>query len=146
SDVCSSYLDWQKVQNMHFSQGYLNRDKARTVRIRIAGEQGFLTVKGATSGATRSEFEYEIPLADAKELLLLCDGPIIEKIRHLFRYKNMTWEVDEFLGDNHGLIVAEIELQNEEQVFEKPEWISAEVTHDSRYYNSNLAVNPYSTW
>lgn len=127
-------------------QGYLNRDKYRTVRVRVAGERAFLTIKGATQGATRAEFEYEIPLADATQLRALCDGPIIEKIRYRIPHEGFIWEVDEFLGDNHGLIVAEIELASESQTFAKPRWIGQEVTEDARYYNSNLAVTPYQFW
>lgn len=129
-----------------FSQGYLSRDPARTVRVRIAGDAAFLTIKGATQGATRAEFEYGIPLADAQQLLALCDGPVVEKVRHLCPHQGMTWEVDEFLGDNAGLVVAEIELAAEGQVFARPAWLGAEVTGDGRYVNANLAVNPFSQW
>lgn len=130
----------------HFSQGYLSRDPARTVRVRIAGENAFLTIKGATTGATRAEFEYEVPLADAQALLAMCDGPVVEKIRHLCPYEGMTWEVDEFLGANAGLVVAEIELESEGQVFGKPAWLGVEVTGDARYVNANLAVRPFTSW
>ncbi|WP_036301968.1 CYTH domain-containing protein [Methylotenera sp. L2L1] len=138
--------EWQLAAGVKFSQGYLNRDKNRTVRVRVAGEQGFLTIKGATHGATRTEFEYEIPLADAESLLDLCERPIIQKIRRICDYKGFKWEVDEFQGENSGLVVAEIELQSETQSFEKPSWIGKEVTDDPRYYNSNLAQHPYTTW
>lgn len=129
-----------------FSQGYLSRDPARTVRVRIAGERAFLTIKGATTGATRAEFEYAVPLADARELLALCDGPVAEKVRHLCVVEGMTWEVDEFLGANAGLVVAEIELEHEAQRFPRPAWLGQEVTGDARYVNANLAVRPYSSW
>ncbi|MFN3860213.1 MAG: CYTH domain-containing protein [Roseateles sp.] len=129
-----------------FSQGYLSRDPARTVRVRVAGQQGFLTIKGATSGAARAEFEYAIPLADAQQLLALSDGPVVDKIRHLCVVDGMTWEVDEFLGANAGLVVAEIELQSEDQPFTRPAWLGAEVTGDARYVNANLAVHPYTSW
>jgi adenylate cyclase len=129
-----------------FSQGYLSRDPARTVRVRIAGERAFLTIKGATQGATRAEFEYAIPLADAQQLLAMCDGPVVEKIRHLCVHEGMTWEVDEFLGANAGLVVAEIELESEDQVFAHPAWLSEEVTGDARYVNANLAVRPFTSW
>ncbi|MBV8034647.1 CYTH domain-containing protein [Roseateles sp.] len=129
-----------------FSQGYLSRDPARTVRVRLAGERAFLTIKGATRGATRAEFEYEIPAADAQALLALCDGPVVEKIRHLCEHAGMSWEVDEFLGANAGLRVAEIELQSEDQAFERPAWLGEEVTGDSRYVNANLAVRPFTSW
>ena len=129
-----------------FSQGYLSRDPARTVRVRIAGERAFLTIKGATTGATRAEFEYEVPVTDAVQLLALSDGPVVEKIRHLCVFEGMTWEVDEFLGANAGLVVAEIELQDESQAFAKPAWLGEEVTGDARYVNANLAVNPFTRW
>ncbi len=127
-------------------QGYLNRDMERTVRVRIAGEQAFLTIKGASRGAVRAEFEYEIPLEDAEQLLKLSDGPVVEKIRYVLNHKGLIWEVDEFLGENHGLVVAEVELTSESQSFEKPNWVGREVTEDLRYFNSNLAAHPYSTW
>lgn len=129
-----------------FSQGYLSRDPARTVRVRIAGEQAFLTIKGATTGATRAEFEYAVPLADAQQLLALADGPVVEKVRHLCVVDGMTWEVDEFLSANAGLVVAEIELQSEDQPFTRPAWLGAEVTGDARYVNANLAVRPFTHW
>ena len=137
---------WRQTDGIQYCQGYLNRDKGRTVRVRVAGEQGFLTIKGVTTGASRAEFEYEIPLADAEELLKLCDGPIIRKVRRLVVYEGFTWEVDEFLGENAGLVIAEIELESEDQQFERPEWVGEEVTDDPRYYNSNLSVNPYGRW
>ncbi|MBL0726073.1 CYTH domain-containing protein [Piscinibacter sp. HJYY11] len=131
---------------IRFSQGYLNRAKDRTVRVRIAGEQAYLTIKGRNEGASRSEFEYEIPLADGQELLLLCERPLIEKIRRVVRHEQSTWEVDEFLGENAGLVVAEIELQSEEQSFSRPEWLGEEVTHDARYFNSSLSKHPFGRW
>jgi adenylate cyclase len=136
----------QAASQTRFSQGYLSRDPARTVRVRIAGEQAFLTIKGATHGATRAEFEYAVPLADAQALLGLCDGPVVEKIRHLCPHEGMTWEVDEFLGANAGLVVAEIELSSETQPFARPAWLGEEVTGDGRYVNANLAVRPYTSW
>lgn len=139
-------LDWRTTTGVSFSQGYLNRDKHRTVRVRIAGNKAYLTIKGITEGITRAEFEYEIPVSDAENLLMLCEKPLIQKNRHIIPYKNFKWEVDEFLGDNLGLVVAEIELTSETQSFEKPSWIGEEVTHDPRYFNSNLAQNPYNTW
>lgn len=129
-----------------FSQGYLSRDPARTVRVRIAGEQAFLTIKGATTGATRAEFEYALPVPDAQQLLALADGPVVEKIRHLCVVDGLTWEVDEFLGANAGLVVAEIELQSEDQAFTRPAWAGDEVTGDARYVNANLAIRPYTAW
>jgi adenylate cyclase len=138
--------DWRHATSVPFSQGYLNRDKERTVRVRIAGDKAFLTIKGVTQGATRAEFEYEIPVADAEHLLKLSDGPIVQKNRYVVVYEGSRWEVDEFLGDNAGLVVAEIELSSEDQQFSRPPWLGREVTHDSRYFNSNLASHPYSNW
>lgn len=137
---------WRSATGTLYRQGYLNRDKARTVRVRVAGEQGFLTIKGVTTGASRAEFEYPIPVADAEQLLALCDGPLIEKVRHIVLVESTCWEVDAFLGDNAGLVVAEVELQSEDQAFARPPWLGAEVTHDARYYNSNLAIHPYQNW
>ena len=135
------------VLQLRFTQGYLSRDPARTVRVRIEGDEARLTVKGRTQGATRAEFEYQIPVADAQALLTLCDGPLVEKIRHFHRHDDgLAWEIDEFFGDNAGLVVAEIELSSETQTFARPAWLGAEVTGDVRYFNSNLAVRPYSSW
>jgi adenylate cyclase len=127
-------------------QGYLSSDKQRVVRVRVEGEQAYMTIKGKSVGATRGEWEYPIPLADANELLALCEQPLVEKYRRRIEFAGNVWEVDEFLGANQGLVVAEIELQAEDQPFDKPDWIGAEVTHDPRYYNSNLARHPYSGW
>ena len=137
---------WRETSGVRFSQGYLNRHKERTIRVRLAGEKAFLTIKGLTKGASRAEFEYEIPVTDGEQLLKLCEGPVIEKIRRVIAHDGATWEVDEFLGDNAGLVVAEIELQSESQAFARPEWLGDEVTHDSRYFNSSLATHPYSRW
>ena len=128
-------------------QGYLSSARERVVRVRIEGEQAMLTIKGANVGATRGEWEYPIPLADAVELLDgLCEQPLIEKVRHRIEHAGMVWEVDEFLGANAGLMVAEIELASEDQPFEKPDWIGAEVSGDARYYNANLIRHPFSQW
>lgn len=129
-----------------YRQGYLNRDAQRTVRVRIAGTKAMLTIKGISQGATRAEFEYEIPVKDAEELLKLCDGPVIEKTRHIILFEGKTWEVDEFYGDNEGLVMAEIELKSEEEMFALPPWVTEEVTGDERYYNSSLAVSPFKDW
>jgi len=139
---------WRQAatRQTRFSQGYLSRDPARTVRVRIAGDAAFLTIKGETRGASRAEFEYAIPIADAQQLLAMSDGPVVEKIRHLCPHEGMTWEVDEFLGANVGLVVAEIELAAEGQTFARPAWLGAEVTGDARYVNANLAVKPFTTW
>lgn len=137
---------WRSAEGQYLCQAYLSRDPARTVRVRIQGEQAWLTIKGRSSGATRAEFEYPVPVADAQALLELADGPRIEKIRRRITFAGMLWEVDEFLGDNAPLVVAEIELPSEEHAFEKPDWLGEEVTHDSRYFNSALAALPYSRW
>ncbi|MEY8877315.1 MAG: CYTH domain-containing protein [Leptothrix sp. (in: b-proteobacteria)] len=129
-----------------YVQGYLNRDPARTVRVRIAGGAAFLTIKGRSHGASRAEFEYPLPLADAQALLALCDGPLIDKVRHRLPHAGHVWELDVFSADNAGLIVAEIELTAEDEAFEPPPWLGAEVTHDTRYFNSQLAVLPYRQW
>ena len=128
-------------------QGYLNRVKERIVRIRTIEDKGFLTIKGITTGATREEFEYEIPVAEASAMLeQLCERPLIEKNRYKIEFSGLVWEVDEFLGENQGLIVAEVELESEDQSFEKPAWIGEEVTGDPKYFNSNLVQHPYSRW
>jgi len=128
-------------------QGYLSTDPERTVRVRIEGEAARLTVKGKNRGATRGEWEYPIPVPDAAELLdTLCQQPLVEKIRHRIAVGGHAWEVDEFLGANAGLVVAEIELASEDEAFDKPGWIGQEVTHDHRYFNSNLIRHPYSAW
>ena len=137
---------WRQAPGTAYAQGYLNRDKQRTVRVRVVEDAAWLTVKGASVGATRAEFEYPIPVADARELLALCDGPLVRKTRRVLVHAGATWEIDEFEGDNAGLVVAEIELASEETHFEPPPWLGAEVTHDARYFNSNLAAAPYSTW
>lgn len=137
---------WLQVPGVVFRQGYLNRDKARTVRVRVAGDAGVLTIKGVSIGATRAEFEYPIPLADAEALLALCDGPLVEKTRHVLSHEGTVWELDVFAGENAGLVVAEVELQSEDQVFARPDWLGDEVTQDARYFNSNLAAHPYCRW
>ena len=130
-----------------YRQGYLNSAKERTVRVRTIDDKGYLTVKGITTGATRSEYEYEIPEADAAAMLNdLCEKPLIEKNRYKIRAREHTWEIDEFFGENHGLVVAEVELASEEQAFEKPGWIGEEVTGDPRYFNSNLIKHPFTKW
>ena len=137
---------WRAAPAVPYAQGYLNRDKQRTVRVRIVRGQAWLTVKGISVGATRAEFEYAIPLSDAEQLLALCDGPVVRKTRRVVEYAGARWEIDEFEGDNAGLVVAEIELAAEDAPFEPPPWLGAEVTHDARYFNSSLATAPYSTW
>ena len=130
----------------YIAQGYLSSVPERTVRVRIKNRRGYLTVKGKHSGISCSEFEYEIPESDANKLLKLCEPSIIIKRRHIVNVNNSKWEVDIFEGDNAGLIVAEIELSNENEVFNKPDWIGEEVSSDVRYYNSNLSKNPFKSW
>jgi adenylate cyclase len=137
---------WRQPAPQRLTQGYLNRDPARTVRVRVAGDAGFLTIKGRNSGATRAEFEYPVPLADAQALLALCEAPLIDKWRHRVPMAGLVWEVDEFLGDNAGLVVAEVELQHEAQAFERPAWLGQEVTDDARYFNSALSKRPFKHW
>jgi adenylate cyclase len=130
-----------------FRQGYLSSHTERVVRVRIEGDRAVMTIKGRNVGATRGEWEYEIPMADAVELLDgLCEQPLIEKYRRRIDFAGNVWEVDEFLGANAGLVVAEIELGSEDQVFDKPEWVAEEVTDDLRYLNSSLIKHPFSAW
>jgi adenylate cyclase len=128
-------------------QGYLNSAKQRTVRVRTIGSRGYLTIKGIATGARRTEYEYEIPVADAEKMLeTLCEQPVIEKTRYNVEVDGLVWEIDEFLGENRGLIVAEIELQAEDQPFTRPDWVGTEVTGDARYFNSNLVARPFTSW
>jgi adenylate cyclase len=130
-----------------YRQGYLSTVKERTVRVRTVDEKGFITVKGISVGAARSEYEYEIPAADANEMLdRLCEHPLIEKTRYRIPMDGVVWEVDEFAGENRGLIVAEVELESEEQQVSLPDWIGREVTDDPRYFNANLVAHPFSRW
>jgi len=134
-------------QSTLLRQGYLSSHKDRTVRVRIAGDEAFLTIKSRNVGARRGEWEYPIPVAEAAELLDgLCEQPLIEKYRHRIQQGRHVWEVDEFLGVNAGLVVAEIELDSEDEAFDKPDWIGEEVTGDVRYLNSNLIKQPYTSW
>lgn len=133
---------------IRITQGYLCLAPERTVRVRIKGDKGFITVKGicSESGVSRYEWEKEIPVDDVRELLKICEPGIIDKTRYLVDFGNHTYEVDEFYGDNEGLTVAEIELSSEDEAFEKPEWLGIEVTGDVKFYNSMLMKNPYNTW
>lgn len=133
-------------KRLEIRQGYLSRDPERTVRIRLVGDAGFLTIKGLTRGRTRDEFEYPIPVDDAEALLLLCLPPLLEKTRHLVAHSGKTWEVDEFHGRNAGLIIAEIELESEDEEVPMPDWIDREVTDDPRYFNARLAEVPFEEW
>ena len=130
-----------------YMQGYLSTDPDRTVRVRLAGAKAFLTIKGRSKGATRAEFEYEIPAADAKQLLEeLALSPIIVKTRHLEKVGQHTWEIDVFERENAGLVMAEVELKKVDEVFELPSWAGKEVTNDHRYQNASLSAIPFSTW
>jgi len=138
---------WRSEQGTRYRQGYLNSVKERTVRVRTIGDKGYLTIKGASRGPVRTEYEYEIPVAEAEAMLDgLCEKPLIEKKRYKIEFKGLIWEVDEFFGENQGLIVAEVELEKEDQAFRKPEWVGEEVTGDPKYFNANLIHNPYQNW
>ena len=137
---------WRNTTGRRYRQGYLNSVKERVVRVRTVNDKGYLTIKGLTVGASRLEFEYEIPRKDADRLLEICEKPLIEKTRFKVKEGGFVWEIDEFLGDNQGLIVAEVELESEDQDFPKPDWVLEEVTGDPRYFNSNLIKNPYKMW
>ena len=134
------------TEGEYIAQGYLSSTPERTVRVRIKNNRGYLTIKGKNEGISRSEFEYEIPESDAKELLQLCEPSIIIKRRYIVNINDSIWEVDVFEGENAGLIVAEIELKSEEDTFSKPDWIGEEVSFDVRYYNSNLSKRPFKFW
>ena len=136
------------VRKNYIAQGYLNSTPERTVRVRIKSETGYLTIKGKSNetGLSRFEWEKEIALAEAKALLQLCEKRIIEKNRYEVKVGEHLFEVDEFFGENEGLLIAEVELQSESENFEKPNWLGKEVTQDQRYYNSNLSKNPFLNW
>ena len=138
----------EAFKQTRISQGFLNTDKARTVRVRLKGEQGFITIKGASSesGLSRFEWEKEIPKQEAEALLELCEPSIIDKTRYEIKLGQHIYEVDEFYGDNSGLIVAEIELNTETETYIKPDWLGNEVTGDVKYYNSQLSKNPFKSW
>lgn len=130
-----------------YRQGYLSNVKERTVRVRIAGEKAFLTIKGLNKGVTRTEFEYPVPVDDAAAMLDgLCERPLIEKTRYVLPSGGYTWEIDEFHGDNDGLVVAEVELRRADDKPPLPEWVGEEVSSDARYFNSNLVKKPFKTW
>jgi CYTH domain-containing protein len=144
-----NHENWQKVKKplgQTYRQGYLLTDPTKTIRVRLTETSGFLTIKGISTGATRQEYEYKIPIPDAKELLDNFSVSELSKIRYKIPSENKVWEVDEFLGDNTGLIIAEIELESEEEDFNCPDWIDKEVTGDEKYYNSNLTITPYKKW
>ena len=137
----------QLAPGVYYKQGYLQTNPECTIRVRIVDQNAYLTIKGLSNGASRAEYEYRIPLKDADEMIeSLCRNPTIEKYRYHIEHKGFVWEVDEFIGDNEGLIIAEIELPSEDTNFPKPAFIGEEVTGHERYYNSNLALNPYKNW
>ncbi len=137
----------QATRGIDYQQGYLSLDAQRSVRVRIARDEARLNIKGKISMLSRYEFEYPIPIADARELLdRLCIRPIIEKTRYRLTHAGLDWEIDVFRGDNSGLVIAEIELESEAQHFERPEWLGEEVSHDPRYLNINLVKCPYTRW
>lgn len=140
--------EWRSLAiGVAYRQGYLLANKGLTVRVRMAGDTGYLTIKGAAKGISRAEFEYAIPAVDAAEMLdTLCERPLIEKVRYRIPWQGLVWEVDEFAGANQGLILAEIELTDPDQLISLPDWIGEEVSHDPRYYNARLAKHPYSEW
>ena len=128
-------------------QGYISTKDNTVVRVRVSGNQAYLTLKGENTGVTRSEFEYEIPATDAEQIITeLCSGPVVEKTRYLVTHCDHTWEVDIFHGENDGLVVAEIELESEGESFEIPDWVTSEVSGETRYYNSSLLDNPFKNW
>jgi len=140
---------WNRTEKgfgIRYRQGYLLSDPHKTIRVRIGGGRAFLTIKGKTEGLSRAEFEYEIPLRDGQQLLDQFGKSSLSKIRYQVSYKGKTWEVDEFLEDNEGLILAEIELRSESETFELPAWAEREVSRDERYYNSYLALKPFRCW
>ncbi len=140
--------DWKTEadEGLVLKQGYLNTDPNRTVRVRLAGKKGILTIKSKNIGITRNEFEYEIPYPDTLELLKLCKPPLIEKTRYKVNHHDLIWEIDIFSGENEGLAIAEVELTDEHQSISPPPWLGKEVSSDQRYYNSNLVLHPFRNW
>ncbi len=140
---------WRSLATgISYKQGYmLTQEKLTTIRVRTIGKKAFLTIKSKSEGLSRNEFEYSIPIDDAEIMLnTLCSRPLIEKVRYKIPQGDLVWEIDEFQGENEGLIIAEVELKQEDQVIDFPNWIGEEVSHDSRYYNVNLAKHPYQAW
>lgn len=139
---------WRKLATGSiYRQGYIPTKNNTTVRVRLVGEQGYITIKGSSTGISRAEYEYLIPCKDAQEMLdNLCDRPLIEKTRYKLQFSGLTWEVDEFTGENEGLILAEVEISDEKQIIDIPEWIGQEVSNDSRYFNVNLVKYPFKEW
>ncbi len=140
---------WRQVKKpeaVHFRQGYIFSDEKKTIRVRVTDTEAYITIKGSTAGFSRSEFEYTIPAADGVQLLDNFAASELEKYRYRITYAGKLWEVDEFLGDNQGLLMAEIELGSEDEEFELPPWVTTEVTGDDRYYNARLSVHPFKNW
>ena len=140
--------DWKSetLEGMRISQGYLNTQPERTVRVRVIGDNAFLTIKGKTQGTVRQEYEYAIPVEDGEQLLMLCERPLIEKVRYRIPVAAHTWEIDEFQGENEGLVIAEVELAEEGEEVTLPGWVGEEVSHDARYFNAALIKDPYTKW
>ncbi|QJD96333.1 CYTH domain-containing protein [Mucilaginibacter robiniae] len=140
---------WQQLEKPEgtlYKQGYLLDSSEKVVRVRVAGENGYITIKGKSEGFSRKEYEYKIPVQDAEEMLAHFSGTVVEKTRVKITVAGKTWEVDEFAGANQGLLLAELELEHESEAFEHPEWLAEEVTEDERYYNVYLAKHPFSKW
>lgn len=146
--VTSDTYKKEAFSQKRIKQGYLSSVPERTVRVRTKGDKAFITIKGASNetGMSRFEWEKEIPVDEANKLLLLCEKGVIDKTRFEVKIGNHIYEIDEFYGENKGLVVAEIELHSEDETFERPNWLGKEVTNDNRYYNSNLSINPYTNW
>ena len=146
--VISDAFKDQAQQKFRIIQGFLNRNPERTVRVRLKDDKGVLTIKGLSSndGLSRFEWEKEISKNDAKALLEFCEKGVIDKLRHEVKVDNHVFEVDEFFGDNEGLVIAEVELQSEDESFSKPDWLGEEVTGNIKYYNSQLSKQPFNTW
>lgn len=146
--ISSNTFKTEAIRSFRIKQGFLNTDPERTVRVRLKDDEGFLTVKGKSTedGLSRFEWEKSISKTDAEALLLLCEKEIIDKIRYEIDYGNHTFEVDEFFGDNEGLIIAEVELNHPTEIFKKPQWLGEEVTGQIQYYNSHISKNPYKNW
>lgn len=142
-------LKWNAINKPEgeiIRQKYILTDEEKTIRIREKGNKGYFTIKGKKKGITRTEFEFEIPLEQALEMMKTFSGGMISKVRYKINFEGKLWEIDEFLDDNIGLIVAEIELRFEDETFSVPDWVAKEVTHDTKYYNSNLAIKPFNRW
>lgn len=144
--VCSD--SWRDLveHSEHYAQGYLANTPLSSIRVRMSDRNAWLNIKRAVQGVQRAEFDYPIPMQDARELLRLCEGHVIEKTRHHVRYGNKLWEIDVFEGDNEGLVVAEIELTSADEFFERPAWLGEEISYDLRYYNNMLAEHPFQSW